>query len=112
MGLPLKFLTNCIPARSFLVGCVALTPDKYIKVWVIPAIIVIVGYMFRYITFNELQTGILNQKIWWNNNRLFHIMFSIIFIILLATNNYNYAKIMPLIDLLAGSASVYSHYKI
>lgn len=105
-----KFFTQCIPARCLLAAGVYATKDEYMKYWMAPAGLAAVAGVYRYATYNDDQIGAFGQKVWWNNTRIIHSIISIIFIILIAQGKYNYARALPIIDLIIGIGFVSQHY--
>jgi uncharacterized membrane protein len=110
MSLQNKFFTHCVPARSLIAMGISATPDKYMKYLTIPAAISSGIGLYKYFNHTDEETGVHDQLVWWNNSRLIHSLVSIIFIILIIQNNYNYAKIVPFIDIILGILLVTKNY--
>lgn len=114
MTLELKntFLTKCIPARALLATAVYYTPIEYMSYWLVPAGIATAVNTYKYLTHSEDEKGAFNQKVHWNPMRPFHIIILIMFIVLIAQQNYVYSKYMPILDLVAGTLFMLSQYNI
>jgi hypothetical protein len=106
------FMKKCVPTRSALAVAIAVTPPEYMKYWMIPAGMATIGNIYRQATYDENQTGGFGQNVWWNSTRIIHTIILLIFIILIATGEYNYAKILPVIDLIIGVGIVSNHYAV
>jgi hypothetical protein len=104
------FFTQCVPARILLAAGVYYTPAEYMKYWIAPAGLATVVGIYHYATYDKNQRGAFNQLVWWNNARIIYSIITIIFIILVANGNYNYAKFLPILDLIIGISLVTNHY--
>ena len=104
-----NFLKYCIPARTLLAGFIYVTPKEYIKYWLLPAFITLLVISYKYITYTPDQISFLGKPVWFNNNRIFHFLTVLTFIISIITNN-NYSKIIPIIDLLGGITIVTAYH--
>jgi len=105
-----KFFTQCMPVRGLLAAGIYYTPDEYMKYWMAPASLAISAGIYRYTTYDENQLGAFGQAVWWQNSRIIHTIVTLIFIILIARGNYEYAKILPIFDLIIGAGIVTNHY--
>jgi hypothetical protein len=112
MTLELKntFLTKCIPVRGLIAAAVYATPDEYMPYWAVPAGIVAAGTAYQYFNHDENQLGVFNQKVKWNSMRPVHIIMIIIFIVLIANHKYEYAKYLPVLDIVIGILFMLSKY--
>jgi hypothetical protein len=112
MTLELKntFLTKCIPVRGLIAAAVYATPVEYMPYWVIPAGITAAGATYQYFNYDENQLGAFNQKVHWNSMRPVHILMLIIFIGLISQHKYDYAKYLPVIDIVIGALFMLSQY--
>jgi hypothetical protein len=112
MTLELKntFLTKCIPVRGLIAASVYATPDEYMPYWAITAGIVAAGATYQYFNYDENQLGVFGQKVHWNSMRLVHILMLIIFIVLIAQHKYEYAKYLPVLDVVVGTLFMLSQY--
>ena len=102
------FFTKCVPARTAIVAAAALTPAKYKPLWAIPATIGVVGYAYRGLTYDPEQRG-LKGPVWWNAQRLPHILLLIVFIILAVTKS-PLMWVAPTFDLMYGIENYVDHY--
>jgi hypothetical protein len=105
-----RFFTYCVPARCLLAAGVYYTPAEYMKYWIAPAGLAAAVGMYRYATYDENQRGAANQLVWWNNFRIIHLIIAIIFIILVSYNKYDFARVLPMLDLIIGIGLVTNHY--
>ena len=112
MTLELKntFLTKCIPARGLLAAAVYYTPAEYMSYWLFPAGIATTVNTYKYLKHSDDEKGVFGQKVQWNHMRPFHIIILIIFIVLIAQQNYEYSKYIPIIDLAVGTVFMLSQY--
>jgi hypothetical protein len=112
MTLELKntFLTKCVPIRGLIAATVYATPDKYMPYWAIPAGIAASFTTYQYFNYDENQLGVFGQNVHWNSMRLVHILILIIFIVLIAHHRYDYAKYLPVLDVVIGTLFMLSQY--
>jgi len=106
----IAFLKYCIPARLLLAYGIYKTPQEYMKYWIIPTSLVGFGFCNEYIKHNDKNpVSSFGQTVWWNAFRPIHMLFIILFIILILTNTYN-AKIIPIVDILFSLIIFYIKY--
>lgn len=104
------FFTQCVPARILLAAGVYYTPAEYMKYWMAPAGLATAVGIYRYATYDKNQRGAFGQLVWWNNARIIYSIIAIIFIILVANGKYEYARVLPVLDLIIGMGLVMNHY--
>ncbi len=95
------YYTICIPIRIVLFISILLTPHKYMKYWLIPAILSLCVVLYRFVTYSKNQRGGFGQPVRWQNMRIFHFIILVMFVISILTKQYTIAKILPLVDLLS-----------
>ena len=66
--------------------------------------------LYKYSTHTPEQVGAHNQLVWWNISRLIHTIMLIIFVYLVVYEKFNYAKMIPFLDISIGIAAVSYHY--
>ncbi len=106
-----KFLYYCIPLRLLIAIIIFLLPERYLQYSIYPVMLGILGFIFRYIEFfiNKNSTGAFGQPIWWNNNRLVHIILLCLFVFLVLKKN-NLSRIVFFVDLIIGMSLYISYY--
>lgn len=110
MELKNKYYHICIPVRTALFLFILMSPNHLMKYWLILAILLLCGAIYRYLSYNDQQKGAFGQPVHWQNMRLFHIIIIVIFIISILSNHYNLAKLLPLIDIFASLIYMNSRY--
>ena len=101
LSLQQKYHYICIPTRTLLFLLIFLTPDTYMKYWLIAAIIAFMIVSYRYLTFTNNQLGTFGQPVKWQQMRLFHLTTLSFFILCTFYKNYTLAKMLPLLDILS-----------
>ena len=110
------FISSCIPARLALATGVYLTPDKYMKYLIVPAVGSALLITYKYFEYgwlkseNKTQLSFFKKPVWFNCNRVFHFLIIILLIFCIYTKDYNHAKMLLFIDLLGGIIMTFSHY--
>lgn len=87
----------CVPVRLGIVAASAIHPPVGVVVGGISTI----GNLARWATYDKNQTGAFNQPVWWNESRLVHAMFMVLFVIL-ALFVPRLAWVAPLCDVIYG----------
>jgi hypothetical protein len=105
-----KFFTLCVLARSIMAVGISITPTPYMIYLIIPATFLAFIGFYRYFTYENGQLGANQQLVWWNNNRLIHSLMVMVFILLITFRKYNWAKIVPYLDIAIGMMLVSNHY--
>ena len=105
-----KFFTACVAARGVVAIIVAMLSDKQMKMLTPIVVFLIIFGLYKYSTHTPEQVGAHNQLVWWNISRLIHTIMLIIFVYLVVYEKFNYAKMIPFIDILIGIAAVSYHY--
>lgn len=107
------FLLGCIPARLFLTYLSKNRPQYQIYLGYL-ALIFGISFLYLYITGSRKTGGeVFGDKIWWNNNRLFHgVMYlTFAYYALIRPQNSNAWQIL-LVDTIAGLLFFLNyHYK-
>ena len=99
LSLKEKYYLICLPVRTLLFLIILLTPEKYMKIWMLAGMFSFIVLSYRYMTFDKNQLGGFGQLVRWQNNRIFHLIIIGMFILAVYNKNYKLAKILPLIDL-------------
>lgn len=99
LSLKEKYYLICLPIRTLLFILILLTPEKFMKFWMLAGIILFLVVGYRYMTYDAKQLGGFGQPVRWQNNRLFHLTVIGMFIIAVYNKNYKVAKLLPLFDL-------------
>ena len=108
------FLLGCIPMRLFLVFLVKTIPVYYLPY--LGFIGLLMGLSFLYLFFfgNKLADGQLSwtgeKYIWWNQFRIFHGLFYLLFAFFAIQKQQTYAWQTLLLDVIVGVTAWATHH--
>lgn len=99
------FLFGCIGSRLLLVLLAKYINEKYLPLMGIVALIISISFIYLYFIGNkkaDMQLEWLGERmIWWNQLRIVHAMFFLLFAIF-AIQRKNYSWIILLVDCMFG----------
>ena len=108
------FLLGCIPVRLLFVALVKNTSLDYLPYLGYIGLLIGISFIYLFFVGNKIADGQLawtgEKYIWWNQLRIFHGLFYILFGIFAIRKQQTYAWQILLLDVLAGLGGWTTHH--